>query len=249
MSRKSKRKAVPHLEDRSELLASLPLKGELDPDLLDLALTHRSYSFEHDECPQNERLEYLGDAVLGLAVADHLYRAFPDAPQGSLSRRRSTVVSTRALSHIARLHNLGAYLKLGKGEALTGGRDRDSVLEDAVEAIIGAVHLSLGAEAARVFVLDLLSPILDDDTFMLGAFDYKSRLQEIGALLDAVPTYTYDTWTEGDAEHFRAHVSVGDSLAGTGEGTSKKVAEMEAARRAVLAYYSARGETFTMFED
>ncbi|MDU2059012.1 MAG: ribonuclease III domain-containing protein, partial [Dermabacter sp.] len=104
MSRKRKRQPIPHLEDRSGLLASLPLKGELDPDLLDLALTHRSYSFENDECPQNERLEYLGDAVLSLAVADHLYRTYPDASQGSLSRRRSTVVSTRALSHIARLH-------------------------------------------------------------------------------------------------------------------------------------------------
>lgn len=249
MARKKKKQHVSHLEDRSALLASLPLKADIDPELLDLALTHRSYSYEHDECPQNERLEYLGDAVLSMSVAEHLYRTYPEASQGSLSRRRATVVSTRALSHIARLHNLGAYLKLGKGEAMTGGRDRDSVLEDAVEAIIGAVHLSGGIGVSQPFVMDLLAPIIDNDEFMLGGFDYKTRLQEIAASMDAVPEYTYEEFAPGGEPMFRSFVSVGETLAGSGEGVNKKSAEMEAARHTVLGYYSARGETFNMFED
>ena len=141
------------------LLDTLPLDAGqaadlTDSGLLDLALTHRSYSYEHDGLPHNERLEFLGDAVLQLAVTEHLYAAHPTLPEGDLARRRAATVSTRALAVIASRLDLGAYVRLGRGEDLTGGRAKASILADTTEAVIGAVHLALGQDVSRRFVLD-----------------------------------------------------------------------------------------------
>lgn len=248
MARRRAASALEHIADPADLIASLPLSVEIDPAILDVALTHRSYSFEHDECPHNERLEFLGDAVLGLASAHSLYSTYPDAPQGVLSRRRSAVVNMRALAWIAKQYNLGAYIKLGRGEAQSGGRERVSILADTTEAIIGAVHLSAGHEVSHQFVLDLLAPIIDNDDFLRAEYDYKTRLQEIGVGLGEVPRYVIED-IEVVPPRFAATVTLGSVLTGRGEGTSKKDAEREAAQQAVGAYYDARGETLNLFDD
>lgn len=249
MARGKKKTTDPgHREDRSGLLNSLPSTSEIPAELLDLALTHRSYAYENEQREQNERLEYLGDAVLGFSVASYLYLEHPESPQGALSRRRSAVVNMRALAWIARRHNLGAYIKLGKGEAETGGRDRSSVLADTVEAIIGAVYLTSGSDAARTFVLELLEPILENDDFLRDEFDYKTRLQEIAGEYDDAPKYEItDLGTLPPS--YRAVATVGNIVSGNGEGTSKKEAEREAARRAVEGFYAAKGLEFNLFEE
>lgn len=237
-----------HREDRTPLVESLPVREPIDPELFDLALTHRSYSYENGEVPHNERLEFLGDAVLGQATAFYLYATYPEAPQGVLSRRRSAVVNMRALAWLARSHNLGAYIKLGKGEAQSGGRNRSSILADTTEAIIGAVHLTSGSAVSHRFVLDMLAPIMDNDEFLRSEYDYKTRLQEIAVEYDTVPKYAI-TDLETVPPSYRATVTIGTVLSGTGEGTSKKDAEREAARRAVDGYYAAKGETLNLFEE
>lgn len=249
MARGKKKNVDPgHREDRGALLDSLPLTEPIADDLLDLALTHRSYSYENGEVPHNERLEFLGDAVLGQATAHYLYTTYSDAPQGVLSRRRSAVVNMRALAWLARTHELGAFIKLGKGEAQSGGRDRSSILADTTEAIIGAVHLTSGSDVSHRFVLDLLAPIIDNDEFLRQEYDYKTKLQEIAVEYDTVPKYTI-TDLETVPPRYQATVGIGTVLSGSGEGPSKKDAEREAARRAVDGYYAARGETLNLFEE
>ncbi|MGO2720959.1 MAG: ribonuclease III family protein, partial [Brachybacterium tyrofermentans] len=180
----ARRRRSTEASDPAVLLAKLPLDGAQAADLqesglLDLSLTHRSYSYEHDEIPHNERLEFLGDAVLQLAVTEQLYTIHPTLPEGDLARRRAATVSTRALAVIASQLDLGAYVKLGRGEDLTGGRAKASILADTTEAVIGAVHLALGQDVSRRFVLDLMRPLLDSDEFLETSYDFKSRLQEI----------------------------------------------------------------------
>ncbi len=238
-----------HREDRSALLASLPLPAEIDPQLLELALTHRSFSYENGEIPHNERLEFLGDSVLGLAATEHLFAAYPEAAEGTLARRRAAVVSMRALAHLASLHNLGAYIRLGRGEDLSGGRERPSILADTVEAVIGAVHLSLGFEQSTRFVLDLLAPIINNDEFLRAEYDYKTRLQEIAAEYQLVPRYDIEDLSADGVSRFTASATVPGHVTGRGEGSSKKDAEREAARHAVLAYFELHGITFSVFED
>ncbi|MCG7426754.1 ribonuclease III [Helcobacillus sp. ACRRO] len=250
MSRKNRARGIEqHREDRSELLASLPLRGQqIREDLLEVALTHRSFSYENGEVPHNERLEFLGDSVLGLAVTHRLFHLFPDAPEGRLSRHKSAVVSMRALALLARRHGLGEYIRLGRGEALSGGRDRSSVLADTVEAIIGAVHLSLGAEASDCFVLDLIDPIIDDDEFLRAEYDYKTRLQEIAAEHDTVPAYEVEDHSADGVSAYSAVATVAGQVTGRGDGTSKKDAERAAAQQAVLAYCNAHGIEFSVFD-
>jgi len=143
-------------EGGSHLLATLQIS--LDPALLDLALTHRSYSYEHGGIPTNERLEFLGDSILGQAVTVMLYTTFTTLDEGELAKRRASLVSTVALAEIARGIGLGEYIKLGRGEELTGGRDKASILADTVEAIIGATYLDQGPDVATALVLRLVAP-------------------------------------------------------------------------------------------
>ena len=163
----------------------------IDPELLSLALTHRSYAYEHGQSPHNERLEFLGDSVLGQAVTVRLYTEHPDLDEGSLAKRRAAVVSTVALAEVARRIGLGEHILLGRGEDQTGGRDKDSILADTIEALIGATYLSVGADAATALVLRLVEPLLADAERYGAAMDPKTSLQELAAHLGAsAPVYS-----------------------------------------------------------
>ncbi|MBF0814810.1 ribonuclease III [Microbacterium paludicola] len=202
---------------------------EIDAELLGLALTHRSFAYENGGLPHNERLEFLGDSVLGLAVTTMLYTRHPDLEEGALAKRRASVVSTVALAEVARGIGLGGHIRLGRGEELTGGRDKDSILADAMEAVIGAAYLSAGSEAATAMVLRLIEPLLEDPERYGAAMDPKTALQEIAARQGLTPPIYVVTASGPDHERrFVATVSVGEHSA-TGEGTSKKTAEMAAA--------------------
>lgn len=202
---------------------------DIDAELLGLALTHRSYAYEHGGIPHNERLEFLGDSILGQAVTVMLYTTLPDLDEGALAKRRASVVSTVALAEVARTIGLGAYLKLGRGEENTGGRDKDSLLADATEAIIGAAYLSAGAEATTAFVLRLVEPLLADPDRYGAAMDPKTSLQELASRMGAEPPeYVISSSGPDHQRRFTATVTVGDA-SGQGEGTSKKNAEMAAA--------------------
>lgn len=204
----------------------------IDPELLSLALTHRSWAYEHGQGPHNERLEFLGDSVLGLAVTVKLYTSHPELEEGSLAKRRASVVSTVALAEIARTIGLGEYILLGRGENQTGGRDKDSILADTMEAIIGAAFLSAGQDAASALVLRLVEPLLADPERYGAAIDPKTSLQELAARAAVGPPH-YSVSAEGPDHDrsFTAVVTVGD-VRTEGTGTSKKHAEMAAALRA-----------------
>ncbi len=202
---------------------------EIDPELLSLALTHRSFAYENGGIPHNERLEFLGDSVLGQAVTVRLYTRHPELEEGSLAKRRASVVSTVALAEVARRIGLGVHVRLGRGEILTGGRDKDSILADTMEALIGAAFLSAGGEAAAAMVLRLVEPLLADPERYGAAMDPKTSLQEIAARLGLpAPGYSIEATGPDHDRRFTATVTVGD-LATTGNGSSKKQAEMAAA--------------------
>jgi ribonuclease-3 len=203
---------------------------QVDPELLQLALTHRSFAYEHGGIGHNERLEFLGDSILGQAVTVKLYRDFPDLDEGDLAKRRASLVSTVALAEIARLNGLGEYLRLGKGEELTGGRDKSSILADTVEAIIGATYLSAGPDDATALVLRLVDPLLIDPDRFGAAMDPKTSLQELASAL-TLGNPAYRVTEEGPDHDKTFHATVvlqGDDIA-TGSGSSKKTAEMAAA--------------------
>ncbi|WP_424935571.1 MULTISPECIES: ribonuclease III [Bacteria] len=205
---------------------------DIDPGLLELALTHRSYAYEHGGVPHNERLEFLGDSVLGQAVTVMLFTTLPDLDEGALAKRRASVVSTVALAEVARTIGLGDHLLLGRGEEQTGGRDKDSILADTMEAVIGAAFLSAGAEAATAMVLRLTEPLLADPERYGAAMDPKTSLQELAARLGATPPlYSVESTGPDHDRRFTATVVVGE-VTTTGEGSSKKTAEMAAALRA-----------------
>ena len=214
--------------DASELAAQLRIS--VDPELLELALTHRSYAYENGGIAHNERLEFLGDAILGQAVTVMLYREHPDVDEGELAKRRASLVSSAALAEIAGLIGLGAHLRLGRGEELTGGREKSSILADALEAVIGAVYLSAGPDAATAFVLRLIDPLLADPERFGAAMDPKTSLQELSTRLGkGLPQYDVTDSGPDHSKRFHAVVSlVGDEIA-SGDGTSKKQAEMAAA--------------------
>ncbi|WP_343898913.1 ribonuclease III, partial [Microbacterium oxydans] len=200
-----------------------------DAELLELALTHRSYAYEHGGIPHNERLEFLGDSVLGQAVTVMLFTTHPDLDEGELAKRRASVVSTVALAEVARGIDLGSHLLLGRGEEQTGGRDKDSILADTMEAVIGATYLSAGPDAATELVLRLTEPLLADPERYGAAMDPKTSLQELAARLGATPPrYSVEASGPDHDRRFLATVSVGD-VSMTGVGSSKKTAEMAAA--------------------
>ncbi|MGP8224412.1 MAG: ribonuclease III [Acidimicrobiales bacterium] len=206
------------------------------------ALSHRSYCAEWGGRPSNERLELLGDAVLGLVVADHLYRAFPDLSEGDLARLRAAVVSTEALAPVAAELGVGEAVLLGKGEETSGGRSKDSILADCLEAIIAAVYLSLGLAAATRLVVGLLEdPIEAIAEGRLG--DPKNWLQELAAQLNFdFPSYTVTDKGPDHAKVFFAEVTVGGEILGRGTGTSKKIAERAAATAALEIIEARQGD-------
>ena len=202
----------------------------LDPELLVLALTHRSFAHEAGGIPTNERLEFLGDAVLGLVVTEALYRRHPDQPEGELAKMRAATVSQRALAAIARELRLGGYLLLGKGETATGGRDKDSILSDTLEALFGAVYLTHGLEAARGVVERLVDPTLAVAADLGAGLDWKTSLQELAARAGwSPPEYCHHGEGPDHAMHFTSWVVLDGWVWGEGRGAAKKVAEQEAA--------------------
>nr|WP_218910509.1 ribonuclease III [Nocardioides thalensis] len=206
---------------------------ELDPELLDRALTHRSYAYENGGLPTNERLEFLGDSVLGVVVTETLYRMHPDLPEGRLAKLRAAVVNARALAGVARELDLGQYIKLGRGEEATGGREKASILSDTVEAVIGAVHLSGGIEVSSVVVHRLFDPLIESASAMGAGLDWKTSLQELAAERGlGVPEYVIEDDGPDHQKTFTAQVRVGGRLYGNGNGRSKKEAEQGAAETA-----------------
>ncbi|MBD8205008.1 MULTISPECIES: ribonuclease III [unclassified Microbacterium] len=202
---------------------------DIDPELLSLALTHRSFAYENGAIPHNERLEFLGDSVLGQAVTVRLFSRHPDLDEGSLAKRRASVVSTVALAEVARTIGLGDHVRLGRGEILTGGRDKDSILADTMEAVIGATFLSAGPDAATDMVLRLVEPLFADPERYGAAMDPKTSLQEIAARLGLpAPVYGVEATGPDHDRRFTATVTVGEVVT-TGAGSSKKQAEMAAA--------------------
>lgn len=205
----------------------------LDPELLVLSLTHRSFAHEAGGIPTNERLEFLGDSVLGIVVTEALFRRNPDLPEGALAKMRAASVSQRALASVARELDLGSFILLGKGERLTGGREKDSILSDTLEAIFGAVYLSYGLEPSRVLIERLIDPVLARAARMGAGLDWKTSLQERAAELGmAEVVYTCTSEGPDHARRYSAQAVIGAEIVGYGEGTSKKLAEQEAAAEA-----------------
>ncbi|MDO5746425.1 MAG: ribonuclease III [Actinomycetaceae bacterium] len=209
---------------------------DIDPEMLVLALTHRSFSHEMGYVPHNERLEFLGDAILQLIVTEKLYRRYPDHSEGHLAKMRAATVSQPALASVGRDLDLGNYILLGRGEHLTGGKNKDSILCDTVEALIGATYLCHGLEPTRSVVERLLANLLDNVLTRGAGIDWKTSLQEIAAQLHLSPL-TYEVTGVGPdhARQFHAKATVAGKIWGQGTGTSKKNAEREAAHQAVLA--------------
>ena len=219
---------IPAQPDVARLRDTLAV--DVDLDLLEQALTHRSFAYEHGGIAHNERLEFLGDSILGQAVTVKLFRSFPELDEGELAKRRASLVSTVALAEIARMIGLGAFVRLGRGEILTGGRDKSSILADTVEAIIGATYLSAGADAATALVLRLVDPLFIDPARFGAAMDPKTSLQELAAARGlGSPVYRIaDEGPDHDKTFFATVVLGGDDIA-VGSGSSKKSAEMAAA--------------------
>lgn len=206
---------------------------DLDPELLVLALTHRSFAHEAGGLPTNERLEFLGDTVLGLVATERLYLDHPELPEGELARMRAATVSQRSLADVARSINLGSFMLLGKGEIATGGDDKDSILSDTLEALFGAVYLGHGFEVAREVVTRLIAPTLDRAADLGAGLDWKTSLQEIAASNGyPVPVYRCTATGPDHARTFTATVSFEGVNYGTGVGSAKKLAEQEAAEAA-----------------
>lgn len=202
--------------------------------LVEQALTHRS-ALAEGVAQSNERLEFLGDAVLGFIVTEKLYTLFPDRAEGDLSRARALVVSRRTLAQVAKQLGVDQVLRLSAGEEAQGGRQRSSILADAVEALIAAVYLQAGMEEARRFVWRVLGDVIQRAPDASRAHDYKSRLQEkTHALLRQTPEYEVISETGADHDKtFCVQVRLGDVVLGTGTGKSKKDAEQAAAREAL----------------
>ncbi len=213
-----------------EALAGRLPRAFVDESLLLAALRHRSWCAETPGHESNERLEFLGDAVLGLVVTAHIFRSYPELPEGELAKVRAGVVSAVVLADAARRLGLGAALFLGRGEDASGGRHKASILADATEALIGAMYLDGGWDAAAELVLELLGERIAEAASGPGGEDYKTRLQELSARrFEALPRYRVADRGPDHAKHFVATVEVGDDVRGIGEGRSKKQAEQAAA--------------------
>jgi ribonuclease-3 len=218
-----------------EVLAArlgVPISG----DDLRHALTHRSYAYEHGGIPHNERLEFLGDSVLGLVVTDTLFRVHPDLPESQLAKFRAAVVNAKACARIAAELEVGDFMLLGRGEQATGGRAKTSILADAMEAIIGVVHMSLGLQAATELVHRLFDPLMKESAVLGAGLDWKTSLQELCAAKGlGAPEYLIDSDGPDHAKQFVACVQIRGTRYAAGSGTSKKDAEQLAAQAAYEA--------------
>ncbi|MEU4649881.1 ribonuclease III [Nocardia fluminea] len=223
--------------DHASLLTALGV--DVRPELLRLALTHRSYAYENGGLPTNERLEFLGDSVLGLSITERLYTEHPEKSEGELAKLRASVVNMHALAEVARGlgdGGLGQYLLLGKGEELTGGRDKPSILADGMESLLGAVHLEHGIETARGVVLRLFADLLERGPRMGAGLDWKTSLQELTAERGlGVPAYEITSTGPDHNKEFTATTVIAGVPYGSGVGRSKKEAEQKAAGTAYKA--------------
>ncbi|MEU9506443.1 ribonuclease III [Micromonospora sp. NPDC048170] len=225
---KRRRASVGHLESAFGV--------SLDPELLERALTHRSYAYENGGLPTNERLEFLGDSVLGVVITTALFHNHPDLPEGQLAKLRASVVNMRALADVARglgPDGLGAYLLLGKGEETTGGRDKASILADTLEALLGAIYLQYGLDTAAIVIHRLFDPLMAESAGRGAALDWKTSLQELTAALGlGVPEYRIEGTGPDHLKTFTAWVVVAGNRYGGADGRSKKEAEQRAAEAA-----------------
>ena len=207
--------------------------------LLQQAMAHSSYANErwHDSLMSNERLEFLGDSILGMLVADYLYRAFPNRPEGELTRMRADMVCEKSLAVVAAQLDLGRHLLLGKGEELGGGRHRESILADAVESVIAASYLDGGMEAARSFVQKFV--LVHVPVNRPNNMDYKTALQEkVQQKKNQTISYVLVGESGPDHDkHFQVELRLNDQVVGVGSGSSKKRAEQDAARAALETLY------------
>lgn len=228
--------------DPSVLLDALGV--QISPELLTLALTHRSYAYENGGLPTNERLEFLGDAVLGVVVTERLYVGFPDRPEGELAKIRASVVNMHALADVARRlgdGGLGAHIHLGRGEELTGGRDKESILADGLESVFGALFLDHGIDEAKRVIMGLFEPIIARAGELGAGLDWKTSLQELSAEKGAGQPHYQVTSTGPDHDkEFTAVAVVGGRELGEGTGRTKKEAEQNAA---ALAWRELNGAT------
>jgi len=222
------------LAQLAELRAELGV--QVSDELLHLALIHRSFAYEQGGIPHNERLEFLGDSVLGIVVTDELYRRFPDSAEGQLAKIRAAVVNARALAEVARAIGLGNFILLGRGEITTGGNDKSSILADCMEAVIGAVYLTGGLPEAGDFVHRVFDPMIAASADLGAGLDWKTSLQEASAAAElGMPQYLVEDSGPDHQKEFFAGVVVGGKVLGTGVGRSKKIAEQQAAEMAYLA--------------
>ncbi|MHB8513545.1 MAG: ribonuclease III [Actinomycetota bacterium] len=205
-----------------------------DKRLMTHALTHRSYAYEQGGLPTNERLEFLGDAVLGIVVTDSLYEEFPDLAEGDLAKMRAALVNMTVLADVAKGIDLGEVVLLGRGERMTGGAEKPSILSDTLEAVFGALYLDRGIAEAQRVILDLFLPRIRGQVEGGTVHDYKTTLQELAASrVGALPEYRISESGPDHAKRFRAIVRLAGEECGTGEGRSKKEAEQAAAAQAV----------------
>jgi ribonuclease-3 len=209
---------------------------DLDPRRLEQALTHRSYAYENGGLPTNERLEFLGDSVLGLVITTALYQQHPTLPEGPLAKLRASVVNSKALAEVARelgQHGLGPYLLLGRGEETTGGRDKASILADTLEALIGVIYLEHGLAVAQRVIHHLFDPVMARAAGLGAGLDWKTSLQELTATRGlGVPEYEIEQVGPDHAKTFTAWVLVAGVRHGGEEGRTKKEAEQRAAEAA-----------------
>jgi len=202
--------------------------------LLEMALTHRSFAYEQGKVETNERLEFLGDAVLGIVVTDALYAEYPKLPEGDLAKMRAALVNMTVLADVAREVGLGEAVLLGRGEAMTGGRQKPSILADTLEAVFGAVYLDRGMAASSKVILGLFLPRIRGQVEGGTVQDYKTTLQELAAArLGTMPEYRIEESGPDHAKRFSATVVLGGETYGSGTGRSKKEAEQAAAKLAV----------------
>ena len=232
---------VPARDDLDVLAQRLGVT--IDHEALQHALTHRSYAYENGGLPHNERLEFLGDSVLSIVVTDALFHDHQDGAESQFAKYRAAVVNARTLADVARELGVGEFMLLGRGEQSTGGRDKNSILADAMEAVLGAVYLDLDLEVAGELIHRLLDSRMAQAAGMGAGLDWKTSLQELGARTGAgVPVYEVASTGPDHAKHFTALVRVGDSVLGHGSGASKKYAEQEAAAAAYDALTVAHPE-------
>jgi ribonuclease III len=222
------------LDETPETLEALGVPPQGGP-IYDLALVHRSYAFEQPEpVPHNERLEFLGDAILGAVVTDLIYTSYPRLTEGEMARLRASVVNTHALADLARSLGLGHHIRLGKGEEASGGREKPSLLADTLEALIGAHYLERGFDATRAVLVPLFEETVRSHLEAGGRYDAKTALQEVVVRhRGAFPAYRVASTGPDHDKHFTAHVYIDTELYGVGDGRSKKEAEQNAAREAL----------------